>query len=249
MCSVVIAVRPGQAWPVLIAANRDEMVHRPWKPPARHWQDRPQIVAGLDEVGGGTWLGVNEDGLVAAVMNRAGSLGPDPERRSRGELALEALDHADAREAANALADLDADAYRPFNMVLADNLSVYWMRSLGRETVEAHQVPAGIHMLTAHDLDDPSSPRIRAYLPRFLAAPLPDPDEDVWDAWELLLASRARAPGEGPEAAMCIVTEGEFATVSSSVIALPGPDLWPRRPIWRFAAGPPDETEFYDLDL
>jgi hypothetical protein len=48
---------------------------------------------------------------------------------------------------------------------------------------------------------------------------------------------------------MCIVTEGEFATVSSSVMALPGPDLWPRRPIWRFAAGCPDETEFYELDL
>lgn len=249
MCSIVIAVRPDQAWPVLIAANRDEMTHRPWKPPARHWVDRPHIVAGLDEVGGGTWLGINEDGLVAAVMNRAGSLGPDPERRSRGELVLEALDHADAAAAANALADLDADAYRPFNMVLADNRNVFWIRNLGQVAVEARQVPAGMHMLTAHDLDDRSSPRIRAYLPRFLAAPLPDPEEDGWDAWELLLASRAHAAGDGPKAAMCVVTEGEFATLSSSLIALPGPDLWPRRPIWRFAPGRPDETEFYEIDL
>ena len=249
MCSVIIAVRPDQSWPVLIAANRDEMDHRPWKPPARHWPDRPGVVAGLDEVGGGTWLGVNEEGLVAAVMNRAGSLGPDPELRSRGELVLEALDHSDAAAAANALVNIDGDAYRPFNLVIADNQNAYWVRSMGQVGVELRPVPAGIHMLTTHDLDDRSSPRIRAYLPRFMAAPLPDPEEDDWDAWELLLASRAHDPGEGPEAAMCIVTEGDFATLSGSVIALPGPELWPRPLIWRFAAGSPDETEFYEIDL
>jgi len=40
-------------------------------------------------------------------MNRMNSLGPLPGKRSRGELVLEALDHADAREAAEALAALE----------------------------------------------------------------------------------------------------------------------------------------------
>ena len=75
---------------------------RPATAPGRHWPDRPHVVAGLDEAGG-TWLGLNDDGLVAAVLNRRGTLGPQPGKRSRGELVLEALDHAEAHHAADAL--------------------------------------------------------------------------------------------------------------------------------------------------
>ena len=47
MCTLIILRRPGHSWPTLIAANRDEMVSRPWRPPARHWPDRPDTVAGI----------------------------------------------------------------------------------------------------------------------------------------------------------------------------------------------------------
>src|SRR3546814_11448942 len=45
MCSIVILHLPGHRWPVLIGANRDEMLDRHWDPPARHWPDRPGVVA------------------------------------------------------------------------------------------------------------------------------------------------------------------------------------------------------------
>ena len=86
---MVILRRPGHRWPVLIGANRDEMIDRPWQPPGRHWPDRPDVVAGLDSLAGGSWLGINDWGVAAAVLNRHGSLGPASERRSRGELVLE----------------------------------------------------------------------------------------------------------------------------------------------------------------
>src|SRR5215472_12933777 len=107
MCTVVILRRPDHRWPVLIGANRDEMIDRPWRSPDRHWPDRPEVVAGLDVLAGGSWLGINDWGVAAAVLNRTGSLGPAPDRRSRGELVLEALDHADAVTAAEALSYLD----------------------------------------------------------------------------------------------------------------------------------------------
>ena len=66
MCTLVILRRPGHAWPVLIGANRDEMIDRESKPPGRHWPDRPEVVAGLDVLAGGSWLGVNDWGVVAA---------------------------------------------------------------------------------------------------------------------------------------------------------------------------------------
>ena len=112
MCTAVILRRPGHDWPLVFAANRDEMAGRPWRPPGRHWPDRAEVTAGRDQLAGGTWLGLNDWGVIAGVLNRPGSLGPDPDLRSRGELPLDALDHADASAAAQALGDLDGRAWR-----------------------------------------------------------------------------------------------------------------------------------------
>src|SRR5947208_78569 len=72
MCTLVILRRPEHAWPVIIGANRDEMIDRPAKPPGRHWPDRAEVVAGIDLLAGGTWLGVNDWGVAAAVHKVAG---------------------------------------------------------------------------------------------------------------------------------------------------------------------------------
>ena len=48
MCTVVILRRPGHDWPLILAANRDEMTGRPWLPPARHWSERAEVIAGQD---------------------------------------------------------------------------------------------------------------------------------------------------------------------------------------------------------
>ena len=247
MCTIVVLRRPGGNWPLFLAANRDEMADRPWLPPGRHWPNRPDVVAGRDMLGGGSWLGINNHGVIAAVMNRTGSLGPDPTKRSRGELVLEALDHADASIAAEALSEVDAGSYRPFNLVVADSHTALWLRSTGAGVVEAAAIPEGVSMLTARDLNDSASPRIAGYLPRFRAALAPAPDADRWDAWEMLLASRFHADDAGPEGAMCVRTDAGFGTLSSSIIALPVPG--PPAPIWRFAAGRPDLIAFVPIPL
>jgi Transport and Golgi organisation 2 len=247
MCTVVILRRPGHRWPLILAANRDEMADRPWRPPGRHWPDRPEVIAGKDELAGGTWLGLNDHGMVAAALNRRRSLGPDPTLRSRGELPLEALDHADAVDAAAALGDLDAHAYRAFNMIAADNRDAYWIKGLGADAgsrVQVAEIPEGVSMLTSGELNDRSSERIARYLPRFEAAPPPDPDRDDWAAWIALLAIREDGPENGRERAMCVVTDTGFGTLSSSLIALPATESQGIRPIWRFCAGRPGEAPF-----
>jgi hypothetical protein len=249
MCTVVLLRRPDHPWPLILAANRDEMTSRPWRAPARHWPDRPEVVAGLDQEAGGSWLGLNDHGVVAGVLNRRGSLGPQPDKRSRGELVLEALDHAEARPAAEALAHLDPLAYRSFNLVIADDREAFWLRNLaeaGPGRVELIDLPPGLTMLTAGDRN-----RVRTHFGRVLSAPAPDPERGDWLAWEAILASRLHDAGDGPEAAMTVVTDGGFETVSSSLIALPvrpvglGPQT--RRPLWRFAPGRPDETPYEDI--
>ena len=200
---------------------------------------------------GGSWLGINDDGLTAAVMNRPGSLGPDPGKRSRGELALEALDHAEAEMAAEALSHIDPGAYRPFNLILADPLQAYWLRSEGdaSSAVEAIALPPGMSMFTAHDRNDLNSARIRAHMPRFEAAGMPDPDNGEWTEWQRCLSSRETAPEGGAPSAMNITTEFGFGTVSSALIALPAPNDKGVKSIWRYADGRPDEAAFVSVDL
>ena len=253
MCTVIVLRQPGEDWPLILAANRDESLARPWKPPARHWPDREDVTAGMDEVAGGAWLGINENGVIAAMLNRRGSLGPAEGYRSRGELPLEALDHADAADAADALGHLDTAAYRPFNMVIADNTDAFWLRHAGNGAdgrVEVLPVPPGLSMITASDRNDKNSARIRTYLPRFQKAHPPNPTLGDWEDWRRLLGSRIFDPDEGPEGAMSIVTgDQEFGTVSSSLMALPAVENEGARPIWLFAPGRPDDTEFDDVIL
>jgi hypothetical protein len=248
MCTVVVLFRPDHDWPILIAANRDERRDRPWRKPGAHWPDRPGIIAGLDERAGGSWLGINETGVVAGVLNRQGTLGPEAGKRSRGELVLDALDFADAGEAAVALSALDPRAYRPFNLVIADNrdaLVVMHRDGTGALPIAVEPLQAGLTMVTALDADDPRSPRTRLYRPRFLSAAIPDPDRGSWSAWEALLGCRDQEKGSGPGGALYIDgvppdDPGRFGTVSSSLIALPAIARAARHPIWRFASGPPE---------
>lgn len=256
MCTVVVLRRPGHPWPLILAANRDEMADRPWLPPARHWPERPDVVAGLDELAGGTWLGVNDFGVAAVVLNRRGSLGPQAGRRSRGELPLEVLDHADALAAAGALAAIDPAAYRSFNLVIADRANAFWIASRGEENeagrlppVEVHPLPPGVSMITASDRNDLASPRIRAYLPRFEAAVPPDPDSGDWAAWTTLLQSRTHDVDAGPTGAMTIVTDGGFGTGSSSLIAIGSQADGTVRAQWRFAAGRPGEVPYAAVEF
>jgi transport and Golgi organization protein 2 len=255
MCSIVILRRPSDPWPVVIGANRDEMRQRPWTPPGRLWSDRPQITAGLDLLAGGTWMGANDDGVVAAILNRMNSLGPLAGARSRGELVLEALDHADAWSAASALGEIDVTAYRAFNMVVIDDRAGFWLRNLGAEEgarqVEIMPLPVGYSMITSHDRNDLASPRIAAFLPRFEAAEVPRPSAAAkggdWHAWEELLAA-GTPPGAAPGAAMTIDTDDGFGTVSSSLLALPARPTQ-AKPVWRFAAGRPDRVPFKRVAL
>jgi hypothetical protein len=227
------------------------MEARRTRAPARHWSDRAHVVAGLDELAGGTWLALNDDGLVAAVLNRHGSLGVDTTRRSRGELPLEAADHAEAAAALTALRHINPTAYRTFNMVIADARDAFWLRSDGG-SIRAAPIPEGLSMITAHDLNDTArSARMARHLDRFRRAPVPDIERGDWDAWKALLGSRSENRGEGREAreAMNVVTDFGFATVSSSLIALPRAGSETSRRQWLYCAGRPDEADYKPVRL
>ena len=247
MCTMVILRRPGHKWPLIIAANRDEMVDRPWLEPARHWPERPETMAGLDKTAGGSWLGVNDYGVIAGVLNRIGTLGdtlgPEENKRTRGELVLEALDHAEAVVAKDALLEINPDAYRPFNLLVADARDAFWLSlKQGAKSVVAHPIPDGVSMLTARDLNDTNSKRIAHYLPLFKSAAPPEPKQGNWAEWQDLMTNSENPTGHAKDAMNIILEKMDgFGTISSSLLALAGPDRDPDEPSlhWLFSkAGP-----------
>ena len=251
MCTVVLLRRPNHEWPLILAANRDELRTRPWLPPARHWAERKHVVAGVDELAGGTWLALNDDGVCAAILNRSHTLGPAKDKRSRGELPLEAVDHAEAYEAAKALSTIDPFSYRSFNLVIADAVNAYWLRSTGEKDscIEVTKIPPGISMITAQDLNDPISPRIKKNRPRFQSAPIPDPETGDWFAWQALMANKSNETDIEDSSGMNITRMGEFETVSSTLIALPKKNRFGVKPKWLFSSGRPDQNAYTNIEL
>ena len=81
------------------------------------------------------------------------------------------------------------------------------------------EIPDGLSMLTAFDLNDTASGRIDIFKPRFEAAP--DPAEEDWTGWQSLLASTEHGPGTDSRDAMRISTDIGFGTLSSALVALP----------------------------
>jgi hypothetical protein len=234
VCTVVVSVRPGHAWPVVLVANRDERLARPWDPPAAWWPDQPDVIAGRDRLAGGTWMGVNRHGVMAAVLNRQGSLGPAPGKLSRGALPLLALRHATAASAARALEALDGGKWRGFNMVLADTSHAIFVRSQGRGHPQSWALPQGVSMVTSHDPNDLDSPRVARHLPRLAAAAPPEPDD--WKAWRTILADKSGVAAEQ----LNVEQRAGYGTSCSSFLAWPASGA----PLWLFAAGPPDQAVF-----
>ena len=127
MCTVVLGVKgDGRFW---IAANRDEVLVRPATPP-RRWPGEP-FVAPRDEVGGGTWLGLNENALFVGVTNRFGAE-KDQTRQSRGILVVEALRSHSAAALHATLAALAPTRFNAFHLVYTDGVSCFVTWSDGK---------------------------------------------------------------------------------------------------------------------
>lgn len=245
MCTVIILHRPAHRWPVIIAANRDERLDRAWDPPGQWWPDHPLIIGGRDRTGRGTWMALGPTGVVAAVLNRPGSLGPAAGKRSRGILPILAAASATAEAAAETIAALPAEEWRPFNMVVADSRRAFFLRGLGEARPDAEPLPEGISMVTAHDPNDPTSPRTRRHLPRFRATAPPDPGVPDWSTWENLLADSGYDPSIGPAETLNVPPINGFGTVCASLVAL-GADGSRH---WLFCPDRPGSAAFRPLDL
>jgi uncharacterized protein with NRDE domain len=93
MCLAVVAWHAHPDYPLVLATNRDEFYSRSTRP-AAWWGQSVSLLAGRDEEGGGTWLGVTRRGRVALLTNVRAPSERNPHAPSRGAIAVGALQSA-----------------------------------------------------------------------------------------------------------------------------------------------------------
>jgi uncharacterized protein with NRDE domain len=218
MCLIALAYKVHPRFPLIVAANRDEFLERPTKP-LHVWEDAPHILAGRDELGGGTWLGMSTAGRFAAITNyrdlrRAEVPGP-----SRGALVKHVLQHE--------LGDLDTSQYAGFNLLHGHYDSLFYHSNITGENLA---LEPGIHGLSNHLLNTPwpKVERAKSALSEVLRSeapsvehlfdlladgtPAPDhalPDTGIGLPWERVLSSiHIRADGYGTRCSSVLLVDG-----------------------------------------
>ncbi len=243
MCTLAIYFQVAPEWPVIIAANRDEFLDRPATDPAV-LSDDPHIVGGKDLRAGGTWLGLNEYGVVAGLLNRRPSDNPRPDARSRGMLCLDALRRRSVAQAAEFAGNERVEDYNPFNLLMASREAAAVAYNRGSH-IEVVSLKPGLHLLTNLDVNDFECPRIsRAYSGFAAVGERPELLHDpvaMRSELSALLSDHSTQldPRNGRPNSLCLHL-GEYGTRSSSLIFL-GRD---GAVLHFFAPGPPCRTEF-----
>lgn len=148
MCLILVGWQVHPAYPLVVAANRDEFHARPTAP-AAFWDDDARVFGGRDLEAGGTWLGATRDGRFAALTN-VREPGATKGKRSRGELTARfLLDQQAAQIYAEALTPGD---YSGFNLLLGDRETLAYVSNRD----PGHQIlNPGVYGLSNHRLDTP----------------------------------------------------------------------------------------------
>ncbi len=244
MCTLALYFRALDDFPLLVAANRDEHYDRPAAAPMV-LNRQPKVLAGTDLRAGGTWLGVNEHGLSAAILNRRSDESADASPRSRGLLCLDLLACKSA-SAAREFLEIQRESYQPFTVVFADSKDAWFAFNTPRR-IESEKLGPGLHVFSnAATHDEASEKRQRAYSLFAKAQPshekLSGTPSWIGELQKALSDHTLGNSADDPREAICV--HGEVSgTVSSSIILF---SKSARRFRTLYCAGAPCQTEFSD---
>ena len=223
--------------PLLIALNREEDPARESLPP-KIQSGRPRSVCGVDQQSGGTWAGVNQHGLFAAVVN-CPKKGLSAEPRSRGLLCRELLGCQNAEEALDmAQRELVTGCYAGANYVCVDRTSGGVVHG-GSDDIDVVRFNPGLHIVSENRVND-----INDYRQEFVRRLLTLQRIDTAISF-FAVASRAFASNPDSAGKMgVLVKKPNRKTVSSMLVSLTEKT---QRSVMQYAAGSPDMCPYEDV--
>ena len=230
MCTV--SLRCGGS-SLLLTMNRDERHERaPEEAPRRIPGDpgRPSWLAPFDGLSGGTWIGVNDRGVVGCLLNgyepADEGLGPSSAPPSRGLILPRILEDLRDEPGTVRLPDaVDFSAYPSFTLIVASKNGGELVRWRRDASLEREPIAPGWTFLTSSSWDEPEVARWR---------------RDAFEAWrsagepqEHGLPTFHVAVSPGDEARAPMMTRPKSATRSITQIRVDGSraslSWWPRR--------------------
>jgi uncharacterized protein with NRDE domain len=247
MCTLIAFYRVIRGYPIVVGMNRDEMLSRKAREP-QPIEGVPRVYAPGDQEAGGTWLGMNEWGLFAAILNRVSTRPSDapPSPRSRGLLCLDALKKPGAEEAMSFVrAETAQPRYNKFTFLCLDKRHAYRVHFDNSRQVEVAELGPGLHVLVNYELKDSADTE-------YQRQSLERSERRRERALEFLHGSSPRTPEEAMEKLKGIFKDhekdmcqhrGSFGTVSSSLVAIgvSGPEAF-----W-YARGSPCTSPYQDF--
>ncbi len=241
MCLLTLFYRVVEDASVVVGANREEYYARGGEPP-QVLAGPLRSVGGRDPTAGGTWLGVNERGVLIAVTNRPRSQ-PVAEPRSRGLLVRQLLGCPTAAAAVElATRELQQHPYAGCNLLCVDAEQAAIIHAA--DWLRVRPLPPGLHVLANSDVNDPCDRRVTHVLKWLGQRVYPDSAACV----EALRQVCAQHEPDFPPICFRGPNKG---TVSSSVIALPagesGAAIDLARARYLHAQGPPETTPYEDV--
>lgn len=235
MCLLAVQYQLVPESPILVAANREEYFERPSLPPSIQ-SGKPRVLCGIDQRAGGSWLGVNQNGLFVGLCNRA-TVMPLFGQRSRGLLCLDLLRCTSSRKALDkALVELNKTRYEGCNIVIADAKHGWVIHS--EEDQEVVELEEGLNIIGSRNVNDPTDERVQMAKRLLTLQTLDSPVKFLAVASKVF----ARAP-VGPGRPSMVMRGKEHGTVSSTLIAL---GVKPRDAIYQFSGAAPDRSKYED---
>ena len=149
MCTILFALDAHPNYPLVVAANRDEFFGRPTKE-IHFWEDAPDLLAGRDLQGHGTWMGITRTGRFAAVTNYREMGKEQADAPSRGDLAVNFLNGSMSPQIYAATLEQSGQRYNGFNLIFGTAKDLWYYGNRGGK---ATKVTAGIHGLSNALLD------------------------------------------------------------------------------------------------
>jgi len=256
VCLLVFAWQTESEYPLVVAANRDERLDRPARPLVVLRPSRPRVLGGLDEIAGGTWLAVNDRGVVAGLTNRPAPGGRDLTKRSRGELPLLAAEQRSADEGVSLLlSTVRAGEYNPAWLLVGDRRALFYVELAADRDPTVRQLAPGIHVLENVALEEAS---VKADRVRSLVSSTRSEPGGLWTGLRPVLADHTRpeaaagspvgadqiAPRREATLAACVHTD-DYGTRSAALVRVPKDPT--RCPEMQVADGPPCTTPFVDV--
>lgn len=190
MCLIIFAYQTDPRFPLVVAANRDELFSRATTQAAL-WTDEEsgqQILSGRDKQAGGTWLGITQSGRFAAVTNIRDPSQAERRPRSRGDLTRQYLAGDDSPQQYCKRLTESYKQFAGYNLLVGDSSSLFYVNNHSEKVWE---LEPGVYGLSNGLLNSPW-PKVDKGKTR-LQALMQQPKELTTDTLLAMMGDRSQA--------------------------------------------------------